>query len=376
MINKQELSERLSTGEDSSTEFKTSLGNLESIAGEITAFLNFQGGWLIFGVDDEGAAVGLKPDEKKSILQQLDNVMQDHIRPAVSLTISNVLLNEKLLIVVEVEQGQGIYSTKQGRYYIRAGTAKREMRREEIERKALTLRPAYPDELPIEPYDDEKLNRPELKAYIGTRGFELSSATPEQRFDALRRMNLAGNDGQINVAGALLFYKEMYRAGFEIKAVAYPGTDSGDTFTDKATISGNLARQYKQAESFLFRNLPQRPVDGFNTSKLAIAKEALQEVLVNALIHRDYGITSPVRILVFSDRLEIVSPGGLPNHLDTDKIKNGTNISRNPTLSGHAHHILPYSGIGTGIQRILKHHPDTRFEDKRDDFIFLVTMKL
>ena len=80
--------------------------------------------------------------------------------------------------------------------------------------------------------------------------------------------------------------------------------------------------------------------------------------MANALIHRDYFISAPVRIFLYSDRIEIVSPGHLPNFLTVENIKAGNSNIRNPILASFATKILPYRGLGSGIRRALKAYPD------------------
>lgn len=76
-----------------------------------------------------------------------------------------------------------------------------------------------------------------------------------------------------------------------------------------------------------------------------------EELLVNALVYRDYFINAPTHLLIFVDRVEIVSPGHLPNHLDVEQIRYDISNLRNAALASHAFHLLPYSGLGSGIPR-------------------------
>lgn len=107
------------------------------------------------------------------------------------------------------------------------------------------------------------------------------------------------------------------------------------------------------------RNLHRVQGDqGFNSpGMLEIPEIVLQELLVNALVHRDYFTSAPIRILIFNDRLEILSPGGLPDSLSLDDIRLGKTNRRNPTLAEHAFRLLPYRGLGSGIPRALKEWP-------------------
>jgi ATP-dependent DNA helicase RecG len=90
-----------------------------------------------------------------------------------------------------------------------------------------------------------------------------------------------------------------------------------------------------------------------------------KEAVVNALLHRDYSKNAVIRLLVFKDRVELISPGSLPNHLSIENILNGNSVIRNNTIVSFATKILPYSGIGSGISRILKYHPATHFKDDK-----------
>ena len=103
---------------------------------------------------------------------------------------------------------------------------------------------------------------------------------------------------------------------------------------------------------------------GFNSqTKWEIPYEVFEELIINALVHRDYFISSTIKIFVFSDRIEIVSPGKLPNSLTIENIKNGISIARNPILLSTAQYVLPYKGLGTGIVRSYSLYPEIVLEN-------------
>ena len=157
----------------------------------------------------------------------------------------------------------------------------------------------------------------------------------------------------------------------------YFGADiSDDRFKDKADCLGVLDDQYRGAMNFLKNNLSniQKDDGSFNqTGSLEISEKALEEAVVNALLHRDYSKNAVTRLLIFKDRVEIISPGSLPNHLTIDNIMNGNSVIRNPTIVSYATKILPYSGIGSGIQRIIKNHPNTKLVNDTDGEQFTIT---
>ena len=94
---------------------------------------------------------------------------------------------------------------------------------------------------------------------------------------------------------------------------------------------------------------------------------------MNALIHRDYFVSAPIRLFVFPDRIEVISPGHLPNNLTIEKIKAGNSNIRNPTLASFvAKGLLPYRGLGSGIKRALEEWPEIDFIEDREGCLFTV----
>jgi len=94
-------------------------------------------------------------------------------------------------------------------------------------------------------------------------------------------------------------------------------------------------------------------------------------------VHRDFFIQAPVRLFPLDDRVEIVSPGNLPNHLTVEKIRAGNSVIRNPVLAPFAAKgVLPYRGLGTGIRRALADWPAVDLIDGRDACTFTATVRL
>jgi ATP-dependent DNA helicase RecG len=106
-----------------------------------------------------------------------------------------------------------------------------------------------------------------------------------------------------------------------------------------------------------------------------ISGAVFEELLVNALIHRDYLISAPIRLFIFDNRIEIISPGHLPNNLTVDKIRAGNSNIRNPILVSYAAKgLLPYHGLGSGIKRALSEWPHIDFTDDREGCLFTATV--
>ena len=195
----------------------------------------------------------------------------------------------------------------------------------------------------------------------------------------LQNMNLA-KDGNLNIAGALLFaQRPQFRLPvFIVKAIAYPGEGIHQTqYLDSQDFSGKLADVFQKTLSFITGNL--RNIQGDQTVNSIgvpeIPKISIEELLTNALIHRDYFISAPIRVFIFSNRVELVSPGHLPNNLTVENIKTGNSNIRNPILASFATKILPYRGLGNGIRRALKEYPSIDFIDDKSSNLFKVIIR-
>jgi len=141
-------------------------------------------------------------------------------------------------------------------------------------------------------------------------------------------------------------------------------------------LEGNLEEQIKAADTVLNLYLKTRVnIKGFeNELEPEIPKEVLREVVVNAVAHRDYHITSQIRIFIFDDRLEIMSPGKLPNGITLENIKLGVHSERNPLIVSYLAKMGYMTQIGTGIvrmTRLLKEHTgkEPEFEERGQEFV-------
>ena len=193
-------------------------------------------------------------------------------------------------------------------------------------------------------------------------------------------MNLA-KDGMLNIAGALIFAKRpQFRLPvFIVKAVCYPGTRIDEVeYLYSDDIAGKLADVFQATLSFVLRSISRVQLEqGVNSvGRPEVPRIVLEELLANALIHRDYFVSAPIRVFVFADRIEIINPGHLPNNLSVENIKNGNSNIRNPILASFGTKILPYRGLGNGVRRALQAYPAIEFIDDRDGNLFKVIIAL
>lgn len=180
--------------------------------------------------------------------------------------------------------------------------------------------------------------------------------------------------------GGLLFFgkrPQKTRPAFCVKAVSFIGNDiSSVDYRESRDITGTIPVMYQESLAFFDRHLfrTQQGQDFNSTGILEISEVALQELMQNALTHRDYTKNAPIRIFIFDNRIEIISPGCLPNSLTIENIKLGNAVIRNNLIVSYASKLMRYRGIGSGIARALKRQPDIIFQDDREGEQFKVTI--
>ena len=370
-MNETELLKILARGEDSRHQFKENISNVDSLAAELVAFANSGGGTLIVGANDAGEVVGLTAADIGRLNQLLSNAASQSVRPPVNPISLNVQTAQGLLMVIQTPDGLNRpYTDNQGRIWVKSGADKRHVTaREEMQRLFQQAGLIYADEVPVAGTTVADIDHRALEEYFESRYREPLAETDQSLERLLQNMGLV-RDGALTLAGLLLFGKkpERFRPAFTIKAVALPGHELHETrYLDSEDVFDGLAGQYQRGLAFIKRNLHRVQGDqGINSlGILEIPEIALQELLVNALIHRDYFISAPIRVLVFADRVEIDNPGHLPNHLTVEQIRYGLSNMRNPLLASHATHLLPYRGLGSGIPRALKAWPSIELVDDR-----------
>jgi ATP-dependent DNA helicase RecG len=174
------------------------------------------------------------------------------------------------------------------------------------------------------------------------------------------------SEGKVTLAGALLFGKKVQKLipQFYITAIWFKGNDITDTkYRSSTNITGTLDEQYRKGYDFILPKLDNvQAGQPFNSiGKLEVPEVVITELLVNALIHRDYFINDSIKLFVFDNRIEIISPGKLPNSLTEEQIKRGVRRSRNNIIASLAPDLMEYRGAGSGIVRALQAYPSIEF---------------
>lgn len=376
-----ELIEILSRGEDSRHQFKQDFTNANSLAAEIVAFSNSAGGQIFIGVNDDGSVRGLSGVDVARLNQLIANAASNNVRPAMNPHTENVNHPNGIVLVVTIPEGiSKPYMVAQDgalSIWVKKGSDKRRANdREEIQRLFQQAGLVHADETPVASLGAGDVDMPYFENFFKQQFGEPLVQNNQPLPQLLTNMNLM-NQGRLNVAGSLLFAKAPHYAlpAFMVKAVAFVGNlIEDDRYIDSRDITGKLADVFQQTLGFIIANTRAvQGEQGFNSQgQTEIPRIVWEELVANALIHRDYFISAPVRVLVFMDRVEIISPGHLPNNLTIENIKAGNSNMRNPILASFAAKLLPYRGLGSGLLRSLREWPSIELIDDRAGNLFKV----
>jgi predicted HTH transcriptional regulator len=361
---------------------------------------------LIIGIDDKtGVIQGLSFEEIQQTNALLVNAASENVKPAIVIATETVNVEGQNVVIARIHKGKDKpYKDNKGIIWVKNGSDKRKVfSNAELRVMMQSCGSLAADKDSVEGTSINDIDTSTLKHFLyeryagecddaGITGANLSTHSVEDIVKAidvnftpkklLRNLSLMDDSGQLTLSGLLLLGKSIqrYRPVLTVKCVSFVGNSIGTTeFRDKmpdSEMDGNLLHQYKTAMSFIRRNLKTIQVEAeFNSlGRLEIPVDVFVELLTNALIHRDYYQNAPIRLFIFDNRVEICSPGILPDSITTEAIKQGVSKPRNQLLFDNAKYLLPYTGIGSGIIRAMKSYDHITFDNNYTKEEFVVTI--
>ncbi|MEO8962805.1 MAG: RNA-binding domain-containing protein [Ginsengibacter sp.] len=378
-----ELLELIQKGESSSVQFKERIDDAHKFSQELVAFSNTKGGLIIVGVNDKtGSRNGLSFSEIRDANRVIVDSSTNNVKPAIIVESQTITVDNENLIIINVEEGLSKpYKDKNGAIWVKNGSDKRRVTsNEEIARLLQSSKIIFADEMIIQGTTSTDIEKDYYKEFIRRKYNKSPEDLGVDFRQSLENLNLM-KEGNLTLAGLLFFssIRHKFRPQFSIQCVAVNSTSlTGSTFADnEPSFEGNMEQVFDQTISFIDRNLKKIPIgDTFNSPTIwEVPYEVFEELIVNSLIHRDYFINSTIKVFIFSDRIEIISPGKLPNSLTVENITSGISISRNPILQTIAQHILPYKGLGTGVMRAISIYPDIKLVNDQEKERFAVIIE-
>ncbi len=320
-----ELIEKIYLGEDATIEFKRELPHRNSLADEIAAFANAKGGVILIGVDNSGEVIGVDRQELDAAEKTVVEICQDSMDPIVLIFTEKLRINDKNLLKIEVPRSLFVHKTSNG-YFIRQGSSKREMPTEQLARLFQTRSQAR-----IIAFDEQfvpNTHKDTLTKDLYQR-FITQGATEDETEDLLlKRRLLVKEDEQnrVSVAGILMCHEKPddYLYNSFIQAVYYNSKEKDANYQlDAKDFKGPLDQQIINTMRFVERyNAVAARKDIGRVDLPEYSMRAVFEAVVNAVVHRDYSKTgSKIRLFMFTDRLELYSPGALANTVTVDNLR-------------------------------------------------------
>lgn len=371
-----ELLELIRNGESSGVELKRDDVHPEVIARELSALANLEGGHLLLGVEEDGTISGLTRPAGEAETWVMNICRGDHLRPPAIPYWETVTVDDETVGIVSLpaDMPDKPYKAKRGRawqVFIRRGTTSVEASREEEARLYQAAGLLRYDIRPLAGTSLDDLDLRRLRAYFQiVREQEVPNS--DERWERL----LVNTDFMVEdrgrriatVGGILLFglnpNRWLPQAG--ITAIAYEGVERDYATREDARLRGPIVPLLDaqgeiedrglvdQALDFINRNIPHTSVleGGRRRDRAAYPHEALREAVVNAVAHRDYTIAvTDVEVAIFSDRVEIVSPGRLPNTVTVEKMRSGYRATRNELIKEVLRDYQYVDARGLGVPR-------------------------
>jgi predicted HTH transcriptional regulator len=365
---------------------------------------NYRGGMIVVGIDDKTGRINpLSFQEVQETTNLLGSLASEGVVPQILLDIENVQMDGGVIVVATIKQGKNKpYRDSKGIVWVKQGADKRKVfDNAELIAMLMENGQMHPDSMPIKgtsikdldentvrdyllsrfrsDYERQQLPITELKHKSLAEIADIISQTPE---GILKNNGLIMEDGTLTLAALMLMgkYPQRWLPAFTVRCISFVGNSIGGTeFRDKSgnDADGNAVHMYNYIISFLTRNLRHKQVEkDFNSpGELEVSMTSLSEIVANGILHRSYVIEAPLRVFIFDNRIEIHSPGLLPEGVNLENILHGASVPRNKLLFNHGINLLPYTGAGSGITRALKFTPDIKFVNDETLNEFVVTME-
>ena len=392
----------IAAGENAKIEFKRDDRNLrpEHLAREIVAFANMNGGMILLGVEDDGTVSGVTRRNLQAWL--LDTVIGRFVDPQTVPDYDEFVLDGKPIAIVTVPAGSAKpYAVRQQErtdYYIRLGDTVQRAGREQMARLFQSGGLVSVEKMPVQGSSLADLDMRRLEDYfLNVLG---EDAVADWQRTLLNRELLIADEWRADAshcsyAGIVLFAREprrrMPQAG--IRLLVFPGTDMDyDANLDEVLDLPFVGLKERRHREFIEQSLPSRVLSYLqpHISKERLEgmqrrrhwdypTEVIRELLVNAFAHRDWTRQTDVQLTVFDDRLEVHSPGSLPNGVTVEKAKEGLRVPRNPNIVNILRDYDYMEHRGMGIRRkvipLTRAHNGTEPEFDATEDYFRVTLR-
>lgn len=339
-----DILKRIESGEGRQTEFKRGLGDLSAVGKAICAFANSEGGVVVLGIDDSREIVGVREGAER-VHERLTSFLQTGCSTPVSARIGSHEDPGGRVHWLEVPSQRGFEPMRyDGRVWVRRERSSVEPSPTELQELYNAFGYILTEERAIQDATAAHIDLEAFLSYLDRLGFDTEEEPQPASEDDLRNRGVLadlGGELRATLYGVMAFGRHSQRypqtRNFRIECVAYAGDDRASDVMQVAEGSGRLDEQVERAAGW-FLGLGRFESYGHlvREDRYLLPRAAIREALVNAVTHRDYAITGSMAFLeVFASRVDVTSPGSLPNHMTVEQVRAGANPrSRNDSM-GH-----------------------------------------
>ncbi len=328
--------------ESSILEFKREIPTKQQIVKTMIGFCNLYGGRLILGIDDNREIIGIPEDTVDQISESLHRSIYESCTPLIIPSIYSQRIDDKVILLIEVSSGmtKPYYLTSEGinkGTYCRIGTQTIKATPEMLQDLQWQTRGRSPDEMPIHHAHSEDLDTESINTFMSKRIQHAKEYSHDELLYHYSFLLKEHNRSYPTIGGLLLFGKDpqKYLSEAFIICTHFKGISGREALATK-DITGQLFGQYEKALAFVLSQLNRSFTikgAGRRSEKLEIPETALREVILNAIIHRNYHTSAPIKISIFDDRIEIFSPGNFPGPILQHQLEMGLTFIRNRIIA-------------------------------------------
>lgn len=329
-----EVLQRINGGEDRVTEFKRELArDLSGVGKALCAFANSDGGLIVLGVSDAGAIVGLR-DEPEAIHERLTGFLQNGCSEPVSAIYGRHKVSDGWVHWLEVGRSRGPEPLRYRRtYYVRRERSSVEPSPRERQELFNNFGFVLTEGQVVRSADIGDIDVGAFRRFQRARGIDVETGPqPDIEADLRNARVLGAADGELHptLYGLMVFGRapqdHPYTGSFYIQCAAYRGEDRGTEPLHAGRGGGRLEDRVQGALGWLDNLGWREQYDGIHRRDIPLVpRDVIREALVNAVTHRDYSYTgAKIMLEAFADRIDIASPGALPNRMTAEEVINGS----------------------------------------------------
>lgn len=326
--------------ESSKLEFKKSIPENDQIVKTIIGFCNQKGGKIIIGVDSDRNIIGIPNDDVQKLMEYLNKCIFESSCPPIIPLIYVQRIGDKTLLIIEVSSGMNkpYYRKSEGLdkgTYVRLGRSTLRATSDLIEELKWQSRGRFFDEMPVYHSSKDDLNEKKIYDFLNSRKTTKIINISNEILKSYQLIIEEHSSIYCTVGGMLLFGKNTQKFFPEAMIICthFAGT-SGREAISSLDCTGTLFEQFNTAYNFIINKLESSfTIKGpKREEKLEIPPEAVREILLNAIVHRNYHINAPTKIAIYDDRIEFFSPGTFPGPIDVQNLKMGLTYIRNNVI--------------------------------------------